>query len=96
MSLSITTFQSRHSVPALQRKRYRRIREPGLSAALDVAGGVTRLAQTLGIAQASVSNWKRIPDRRLAEVQAVTGLCRHTLRPDLRAREERKLSRLSG
>lgn len=58
-------------------------RDAGLSRAIDVAGGVAQLAQKIGIAQPSVSNWTRVPAQRVIAVEAATGVSRAQLRPDL-------------
>jgi TorA maturation chaperone TorD len=55
----------------------------GLQEAIRAAGGVTELARRIGIAQPSVSNWQRVPAERVLAVEAVTGIARTTLRPDL-------------
>jgi len=59
------------------------MREPGLSEAIRAAGGVGELARQIGISQPSVSNWIRIPAERVVSVEAVTGVDRAVLRPDL-------------
>jgi TorA maturation chaperone TorD len=59
------------------------MRGPGLQEALQSVGGVTELARRLGIAQPSVSRWDRVPADRVAAVEAVTGVSRVRLRPDL-------------
>ena len=59
------------------------MREPGLSEAIRAAGGVGELARQIGISQPSVSNWTRIPAERVVSVEAVTGVDRAILRPDL-------------
>jgi TorA maturation chaperone TorD len=59
------------------------MREPGLSEAIRAAGGVGELARQVGISQPSVSNWSRIPAERVVSVEAVTGVDRAILRPDL-------------
>ena len=55
----------------------------GLQEAIRAAGGVTELARRIGISQPSVSNWARIPAERVLTVEAVTGVGRAILRPDL-------------
>jgi TorA maturation chaperone TorD len=55
----------------------------GLQEAILAAGGVTELARRIGISQPSVSNWSRIPAERVLTVEAVTGVARAILRPDL-------------
>jgi TorA maturation chaperone TorD len=59
------------------------MREPGLSEAIRAAGGVGQLARQIGISQPSVSNWIRVPAERVTSVEAVTGIDRAVLRPDL-------------
>lgn len=58
-------------------------REAGLVEAIRATGGVSALARRLGIAQPTVSLWHRIPAERVLSVEAVTGLSRAILRPDL-------------
>lgn len=59
------------------------MRDAGLEEAIRAAGGVGALAQKLGISQPSVSNWSRVPAERVVAVEAVTGVMRDALRPDL-------------
>ena len=59
------------------------MRDQGLEEAIRAAGGVSELARSLGISQPSVSNWDRIPAERVLSVEAVTGVARAVLRPDL-------------
>ncbi|HEX5212293.1 MAG TPA: Cro/CI family transcriptional regulator [Pseudolabrys sp.] len=55
----------------------------GLEEAIRAVGGVTELARRIGISQPSVSNWTRVPAERVLTVEAVTGVARAILRPDL-------------
>src|ERR1044072_3694836 len=59
------------------------MRDPGLDEAITAAGGVAALAKKIGISQPSVSNWSRVPAERARIVEAVTGVSRGVLRPDL-------------
>jgi TorA maturation chaperone TorD len=59
------------------------MRERGLSEAIRAVGGVSELARRMGISQPSVSNWIRVPAERVISVEAVTGVDRAVLRPDL-------------
>ncbi len=59
------------------------MRDAGLEEAIRAAGGVGALAQKIGISQPSVSNWSRVPADRVISVEAVTGVTRDVLRPDL-------------
>lgn len=57
--------------------------DPGLEEAIRAAGGVTELARRLGISQPSISNWSRVPAARVLAVEAISGVERSVLRPDL-------------
>ncbi len=59
------------------------MQDEGLQAAIRAVGGVTELARRIGISQPSVSNWTRVPAERVLTVEAVTGVSRAVLRPDL-------------
>lgn len=59
------------------------MRDLGIAAAIEAAGGVGALARKIGIAQPSVSNWSRVPAERVIAVEAATGVHRSVLRPDL-------------
>jgi TorA maturation chaperone TorD len=64
------------------------MRDAGLQAALQAAGGASALARKLGVAQPSISGWNRVPAERVAAVEAATGVARHVLRPDLYSSED--------
>lgn len=59
------------------------MKDHGLQRAIEAAGGVGALARALGIAQPSVSNWRRVPSERVLAVESLTGVQRQVLRPDL-------------
>lgn len=59
------------------------MRDPGLQAAIEAAGGVAALARALGIAQPSVSGWTKVPAERVIAIEELTGVSRDRLRPDL-------------
>lgn len=55
-----------------------------LSRAKRALGGSTRLAESLGgVTSQAVSQWKQVPSSRVLEVERLTGVPRHELRPDL-------------
>jgi hypothetical protein len=51
--------------------------------AIDMAGGPTKLARAIGIKPQAVSNWELCPGDRCMDVQRLTGISIHRLRPDL-------------
>jgi DNA-binding transcriptional regulator YdaS (Cro superfamily) len=59
------------------------VRDAGVQLAIRAAGGVRPLARGLGIQSSSIAQWKYVPSRRVVQVEALTGIPRETLRPDL-------------
>lgn len=59
------------------------MRDTGLQEAIRAVGSVSALARALGVSQPSISGWTRVPAERVAAVEAVTGVSRMVLRPDL-------------
>lgn len=45
------------------------------------------LARQLGISPSAVTMWKNVPAERVLEIERITGISRHDLRPDLYPRE---------
>lgn len=64
------------------------MREEGLQKAIDAVGGIGALARGLGIKQPSVSSWMKVPSDRVLAIEALTGVRREELRPDLYFRQE--------
>jgi DNA-binding transcriptional regulator YdaS (Cro superfamily) len=58
-------------------------RDPGLRLAIEAIGSVTALARLLGMSQQALSEWWRVPAHRIRQVEAVTGIPREQLRPEL-------------
>ena len=58
-----------------------------LQAAISRAGSTVKLAAALGIASQAISQWRRVPAGRVLDVERVTGVSRHDLRPDLYPRD---------
>jgi DNA-binding transcriptional regulator YdaS (Cro superfamily) len=54
-----------------------------LKRAKKAAGGPAALARGLKISRSAVSQWNRIPIERVSEVEKITGIPRHELRPDI-------------
>lgn len=51
--------------------------------AIKQAGGIVALGRALGISHNSIYSWRRIPSERVLEVERITGISRHELRPDV-------------
>lgn len=47
------------------------------------AGGRIALADKLGIKPQAVSQWDKVPALRVLDVERITGISRHELRPDV-------------
>lgn len=58
-------------------------RDAALRHAITAAGGIGTLARALGLSQPTVSLWKRVPPHHVIKVEALTGISRRILRPDL-------------
>lgn len=58
-------------------------RDASLVFAIERAGSSVRLASLLGVSPQALSQWKRVPPLRVLDVERVTGVSRHALRPDL-------------
>lgn len=46
-------------------------------------GLISKVASGLGVTHSAVSQWDRVPAERVVEVERITGIPRHELRPDL-------------
>ncbi|MBX3504455.1 MAG: helix-turn-helix domain-containing protein [Parvibaculum sp.] len=46
-------------------------------------GRRSRLSETLGIVPSALSQWDRVPAERVLDVERITGISRHDLRPDI-------------
>lgn len=58
-----------------------------VEAVIEALGGPTKAATALGISNPSVvMNWRtrgQVPAERVLEVETITGISRHVLRPDI-------------
>ncbi len=58
--------------------------EDALEIAKKRAGGAVGLAEKIGgITPQAVTQWKKVPPTRVLDVERITGVSRHDLRPDL-------------
>lgn len=48
----------------------------------------SKLAKELGISTGAIAQWGRVPAERLPDVERITGISRHDLRPDICPRAE--------
>ena len=46
-------------------------------------GMLAKVAHDLGITRAAVVKWEKVPAERLPEIEEITGIPRHVLRPDI-------------
>lgn len=60
-----------------------RSRDEALSRAIKAAGNSQTLAIKLAVTPQALSQWKRVPATRALEVERITGVPRHELRPDI-------------
>jgi len=59
-----------------------------LKRAVRLSGGQAEFARLIGITAQAVSQWNEVPPLRVLEVERVSGVSRHDLRPDLYPLEE--------
>ncbi len=55
--------------------------------AAEKIGGLSELARRLGIKHTAFYRWSEVPPLRVLEIEKITGVSRHELRPDLYPRE---------
>ena len=58
------------------------MKDSGLLAALQAAGGERQLARLMGVSQQAVNKWRSIPINRVLAAESATGIPREQLRPD--------------
>ncbi len=59
-----------------------------LETAIKNAGGASALARILKITPQAVLQWSQVPPNRAIEVETITGVSRHALRPDVFGKAE--------
>lgn len=58
-------------------------RDRALQKAIRCCGSGLALAARIGVTPQALSQWHRVPPRRVLEVERASGVPRHELRPDL-------------
>ncbi len=56
--------------------------------AISKAGGGAALASALNLTRQAVYQWRLVPPQHVLDVEKLSGVSRHDLRPDLYPREE--------
>ena len=51
--------------------------------AAEKAGGAVALSRELGIKHSSLHSWRRVPAERVLDLERITGVSRHVIRPDV-------------
>lgn len=64
-------------------------KDEALKRAIEAVGTGDKLASDLGITPQALSQWDRVPPLRVLEVERITGVPRHELRPDIYPAPER-------
>jgi DNA-binding transcriptional regulator YdaS (Cro superfamily) len=59
------------------------MRSEPIRLAIEKAGSVKALAEMLNVTPQAISQWKRIPADRVPDLERVSGIPRHELRPDM-------------
>lgn len=62
-------------------------RDRALQKAIDATGSGKALAYRIGVTPQALSQWRRVPARRVLAVERASGVPRQALRPDLYPQE---------
>jgi DNA-binding transcriptional regulator YdaS (Cro superfamily) len=58
-------------------------RDPALERAIKAAGTSASLARHLAVTPQALSQWEKVPPLRVLDVERLTNIPRHELRPDI-------------
>ena len=58
-------------------------RDPIIEEAASKFGGIVAMSLALGRSRAAASQWNQIPPEHVLEIERVSGISRHRLRPDI-------------
>jgi len=58
-------------------------KDPALLRAIEAVGTAGDLAAKIGVSPQALSQWKRVPVNRVLDVERITRISRHELRPDI-------------
>lgn len=61
--------------------------------AVKAAGGSRAVARDLGLTRQAVEDWPRVPAKHVLRLEALSGVSRYILRPDIFGEAPRPLSR---
>lgn len=59
------------------------MRPEPITKAIEKAGSVKALAELVGVTPQGVSQWKRVPQKHVKAIEALTGLPLHVIRKDV-------------
>lgn len=54
-----------------------------LKRAIKIGGGPAKVSDRLGVSRTSPYSWKKCPVHHVLQLEALTGISRHRLRPDI-------------
>lgn len=71
------------NISGMKKPRTYKHADPALTEAFNRAGGLCVAASALSRTPASLSGWRKAPPEHVLALEAISGVSRHILRPDL-------------